>query len=290
MNKFYLIDKPIDFSSFDIIKILRKKLNIKKIGHTWTLDPLATWCLLVATWNYTKLIHFLEKDTKEYEFNIRLDWKTESFDLWTEIEYISDQDKQKAEQDISIEKINKILEQKFTWTIIQIPPKYSALKINWKRACDLMREWKNVTIKSREVNIYNIEIINYNYPDILLKAKVSAWTYIRSIASDLWNILWTWGYITKLIRTKIWNIDLKNAQQLDDFDNDNSLNEKNIFNNSIFISLEQKYLDELNNWKVINKKFNFEINTNLFIYKDNKITNIVKYNGIELKQIRRIII
>ena len=74
MNRFYLIDKPLNVTSFDVIRILRKKLNIRKMWHTWTLDPLATGGLLIATWNYTKLIPYFDKDTKQYEFDINLDW------------------------------------------------------------------------------------------------------------------------------------------------------------------------------------------------------------------------
>jgi tRNA pseudouridine55 synthase len=79
---FYLIDKPINFTSFDVISVLRWKLQIKKIWHTGTLDPLATGCLLVASWNDTKLIPYFEKDKKEYFFKANFNWKSASYDLW----------------------------------------------------------------------------------------------------------------------------------------------------------------------------------------------------------------
>ena len=105
MNAFYLIDKPLGITSFDVIRILRKKLNIKRIWHTWTLDPLATWGLLIATWNYTKLIPFFEKDNKTYEFEISFDWVSDSYDLWTEVRYLSEKEKKYFSWEITNEKI-----------------------------------------------------------------------------------------------------------------------------------------------------------------------------------------
>ena len=93
MNAFFLIDKSLNITSFDVIRILRKKLNIKKIWHTWTLDPLATGGLLIAVWNYTKLIPYFEKDSKTYEFEVSFDGETDSFDLWTEVAYLTEEEK-----------------------------------------------------------------------------------------------------------------------------------------------------------------------------------------------------
>lgn len=118
---------------------LRKKLGIKKIGHTGTLDPLATGCLLVATGNYTKLIPYFEKDTKEYECTILLDGVSDSYDIDTPVTHISDSQKKSFSKSISRENIQKILEKHFTGEIEQIPPAYSALKIGGKKAVDLVR-------------------------------------------------------------------------------------------------------------------------------------------------------
>jgi tRNA pseudouridine55 synthase len=288
MNKFYLIDKPLDVSSFDVIRILRKKLNTRKMWHTWTLDPLATGGLLVAVWNYTKLIPYFEKDTKEYEFTLNLDWETDSYDLAEEIRYISEDLKIKYKKTITKESIEKLLESNFTWNITQIPPKYSALKIDGKRACDLMREWKDVDIKSREVTIFNIEILNFNYPELSLKATVSAGTYIRSIASDLWNILWTWAYITKLRRTKIWALDISLSQNLDNFNENLDLDIKELFKNKDFVSLDKNILDKINHWLKVEWNFDFTIWEDLFVCSDNNVTNIVWYNWKTLIPKRRI--
>lgn len=288
MDKFYLIDKPIWITSFDVLRKLKKIINIKKMWHTWTLDPLASGLLLVWVWNYTKLIPFFEKDIKEYEFKINLNWNTPSFDIETEIDYIS-LDKQKYFlKNLKIWDIEDILNKNFTWKINQLPPKYSALKINWKKAFDLVREWIEFELKSREVSIYNIEIISYNYPEIHLKALVSAWTYIRAIARDLGELLQTWWYITFLRRTKIWNLDLSLSQTLDNFLSINFLKEENIFDKSKFLKLEENELFELNNWRVI-KKIDFIGEDWIYFVKNERdITNIIEKEGLIIKPLRKI--
>ncbi len=289
MNKFYLLDKWLDFSSFDVIRVLRKTLNIRKMWHTGTLDPLATGGLLIATWNYTKLIPYFEKDKKTYEFTINLDWTTDSFDLAEKINFLDIVLQKKYKKELTKEKIEQVLKEKFTWTITQIPPKYSALKINWKRACDLVREWKEVEMKTREISILNIKILNYNYPSLSLIAEVTAWTYIRSIADDLWSILWTGWYITKLRRTKIGSIDIALWQTLDEFELNKHLDIKELFKNKEFISLNDDILEKINNWLKIKGDFEYKIWEDLFVCNENnEVTNIVVYDWKILSAKRKI--
>ena len=288
MNRFYLIDKPLNVTSFDVIRILRKKLNTRKMWHTWTLDPLATGGLLIAVWNYTKLIPYFEKDTKEYEFSVRFDWVSESFDLWTEVEFISEENQKKAENSITKEKIEELLKKIFTWTIFQVPPKYSALKLWWKKALERIKAWESFEMKKREVTISSIELLDYKYPEASFRTTVSAGTYIRSIAFDLWELLWTWWYVTKLRRTKIWKLDIKLWQDLDDFDESKSLDLTELFKNKEFISLDEEVLVKINNWLKIKWKFPYKIWEDLFVSIENEVTNIVYYDGEELKAKRKI--
>ena len=289
MNRFYLIDKAIDYSSFDVIRVLRKTLNTRKMWHTGTLDPLATGGLLIATWNYTKLIPYFEKDKKTYEFTINLDWVTDSFDLAEEIQFLDKDLQEKYKKDLTKEKIQKVLEEKFNWKITQLPPKYSALKINGKKACDLVREWKEVEMNTREITIFNIEILAYNYPSLSLRAEVSAWTYIRSIASDLWSILWTGWYITKLRRTKIGDLDISLSQDLDNFDESKYLDINKLFKNKEFITLDTDILKKINNGLKVEGKFDYKVWEDLFVYNElGEVTNIVNYDGRILKAIRKI--
>jgi len=288
MNRFYLIDKPLNVTSFDVIRILRKKLNTRKMWHTWTLDPLATGGLLIAVWNYTKLIPYFEKDTKEYEFSVRFDWVSESFDLWTEVEFISEENQKKAENSITKEKIEELLKKIFTWTIFQVPPKYSALKLWWKKALERIKAWEDFEMKKREVTISSIELLDYKYPEASFRTTVSAGTYIRSIAFDLWELLWTWWYVTKLRRTKIWKLDIKLWQDLDNFDESKSLDLTELFKNKEFISLDEEVLVKINNWLKIKWKFPYKIWEDLFVSIENEVTNIVYYDGEELKAKRKI--
>lgn len=285
---FYLIDKPLNFTSFDIVKICKKKLNEKRIGHTGTLDPLASGLLLVAEWNYTKLIPYFEKDIKEYEFTIWLDWITETADLEKEVIKISVEEQENFKKTLSKEFIENILKEKFTGTITQIPPKYSAVKINWQRAYDLVRNDMDFEMKTREITIHKIEIISYSYPDLFLKATVSAGTYIRSIAVDLWEIIWTWWYIKTLRRTSIWHLWLDKAISIDDLEKWVSLNDKDLFPNNLFIELWDEDLKAINNWWFIENNLSLEEWKDYFVLQNWLISNIVKLEDNLIKPVRKI--
>ncbi len=288
MNKFYLIDKPLDITSFDVIRILRKKLNTSKMWHTGTLDPLATGGLLIAIWNYTKLIPYFEKDTKEYEFSVNFDWESDSFDMWTEIRYISKEAQNKAKENITKEKIQELLNQNFNWKINQLPPKYSALKLWGKKALDRIKAGEDFEMKTREVNILEIELLDYLYPTAAFKAVVSAWTYIRSIAYDLWILFWTWWYISKLRRTKIWALNIIDSQTLDLFDYSKNLDIKKLFSNKIFITLGDDILEKINHWLKVYWIFDYEIWVDLFVYSWDEVINIVEYDWERLIAKRKI--
>ena len=289
INRFYLIDKPIGITSFDVLKKLRKHLNIKKMWHTGTLDPLATGALLVAIWNYTKLIPYFEKDIKEYIFKIWLDWVTESFDIEKPVEYITKEKSNNLKKTLNKEKILSIIKEKFTWSIEQMPPKYSAIKIWWKKALDMIRKGEEFEMKTRKIIIHSIDLLEFNYPDLTLKALVSAWTYVRSIASDLGKIIWSWGYIKELRRTKIGNLDLSNSMKLDNFNEGNFLNMENLFWEDKFIEVDYEVLSKLDNWLSVKKDLDFDENKDFFIKNEGFITNVVLYNNWFLVPKRKIL-
>lgn len=291
MEGFLLIDKPLWITSFDVLRQLKKKLNMKKMWHTWTLDPLASGCLLVALWNYTKLIPYFEKDYKEYEFTINLDWYSESFDLWTDVVFLSQEKKDYYKNTLTLEHIQEIIDNSFTWKINQMPPKYSALKIWWKKAIDMVRNGVEFDLKSRDVVIDNINILDFSYPQLKIRAFVSAGTYIRSIASDLWEILWTWWYISYLRRTKIWHLDISASITLDDISDIKTcfLNEEIIFNKNTFITLDDYLLDKINNWIKQTANLDLEENIDYFVLnKTKKVTNIIQYSQWKIIPIRKI--
>ena len=288
MNNFYLIDKPIWKSSFDIIRQLRRDLQIKKMWHTGTLDPLASWCLLVATWWYTKLIPYLEKDEKEYEFDVMLDGETDSFDFGEPVRYIDRELFKKKKKEITREKIEGILKENFSWIITQIPPKYSAIKVDGKRAYALAREWKQVKISPREVEIQYIELWEFVYPKCCLRACVSAWTYIRSIAAELWSILGSGWYISRLRRTKIWTLSIDEGGTLENL---SSLSVEKVLSGSIFIGGDDHMRKLLNDWRRVKYcNHSLSISQKHIFVKNNEggITHIVCYDWEFLHPIRKI--
>ncbi|PID87325.1 tRNA pseudouridine(55) synthase TruB [Candidatus Gracilibacteria bacterium] len=289
MNYFFLIDKPIGITSFDVIRKLRKKLNIKKMGHTGTLDPLATGGLLIATGVYTKLIPYFEKDTKEYEFSVKFDGKTDSFDLATEVNFLDEKTLEKAKKTITKEYLEDILKNKFTGKIKQLPPKYSALKISGKKAVDLVREGKEVELKKRECEIFSIKIIDFSFPLVSFKAKVSAGTYIRSIAAELGEELKTGGYVTNLRRSKIGNLDISLSTNLESLEKTNSLFVTKLFPKDYFITLPDNTLEKINNGLPVFGDFDFKIGKNLFVFDGKQITNVVFYDGEKLLAKRKIV-
>lgn len=209
---FYLVNKPKGKSSFYALKQFRKILGIKKIGHVGTLDPLASGLLLVATGHSTKLIPLLEGQNKTYVFTMRLDGTTESLDLGTEVMPLNEDILSNAQKTVTKKGIEELIKAKFTGEIEQIPPAYSAIWIDGKRAYDLARKWLEVALKSRKTTIFAIKLLQFSFPEVTLQATVSSGTYIRSIARDIWTELWLGGYITDLQRTELGNLELENPK------------------------------------------------------------------------------
>ncbi|MCP4523568.1 MAG: tRNA pseudouridine(55) synthase TruB [Candidatus Gracilibacteria bacterium] len=288
MKAFYLIDKPIGFTSFDVLRKLKKHLNIRKMGHTGTLDPLATGALLVAVGDYTKLIPYFEKDTKEYEFTISLDGETDSFDSETDVRYISPAEQQKYKSELTQDALEGMIEENFTGDIEQVPPKYSALKINGKKALDRVRAGEEFEMKKRASTISKIEILSYEYPNLTLRATVTAGTYIRSIAHDLGEIVGTGGYITYLRRTKIGTLDIAKSQTLSEFDEDQKMLFTDLFKNKTTITLKEEVLSKINNGLTVQlEDFPYQ-DGEYFVGNAHDITNIVIYKKPILKAKRKI--
>ncbi len=290
MHAFYLIDKPEWITSFGVLRELRKKLGIKKMWHTGTLDPLATGLLLVAVWSYTRLIPYFEKDTKTYTCTIWLDGESDSYDIDTPVRYISDEQKTELKNTLSQEKLQKILEENFLWEIEQIPPKYSALKIWGKKAIDLVREWKEVTMKKRKATVHSIKILSFSFPDIELEISVSAGTYIRSIAADLWSIIWSGWYIKTLRRTQVWKLSVSDAQILDDFDATEVVTPENLFGAQKMIQFDDNMIRRLGDGLVTTGEFDMELDKDYLVKNWDFITNVVRYNWSELIPVKKLAI
>lgn len=215
-----LIDKPKNFTSHDVIAKLRKITGIKKIGHAGTLDPNATGLLICAiTREYTKQLENLTKNTKKtYIAEITLGEERDTLDSEGQI---TSQNSLRP----NMEQVKKALE-KFKGEISQVPPIYSALKIDGKKAYELARRGKNVEMKSRKITIYKNKLISYKYPVLELELEVSAGTYIRSIARDIGKELGAGAYLSNLRRTKIGEYNVTAAIELEDLTSDNWQNKQ----------------------------------------------------------------
>ncbi len=286
---FLLIDKSLGITSFDVIRSLRKSTNIKKIGHTGTLDPLATGALLVAFWNYTKLIPYFEKDSKEYEFELSLEGTTDSLDAETDLIPANPDIFSQLKKTLTKDQILKILEEKFHWEIEQIPPKYSALKIGWRKAVDLVRAGKteDFEMKKRKITIHDIELLDFSFPKIMLRATVSAGTYIRTIAWDFWDIVWTWAHVTKLRRTKIWRLDVTHAINTDDTQLSDPLDIYDLFSKEKFITLPEDIVTRLNHGQRVRNDMNYT-SWEFFLESEGVITHVIEVDEHLLKMKRKI--
>ncbi|MBL4625001.1 MAG: tRNA pseudouridine(55) synthase TruB [Flavobacteriales bacterium] len=211
-----LINKPLEWTSFDVVNKLRyqlkRKLNVKKlkVGHAGTLDPLATGLLIICTGKSTKQIDTIQAQEKEYTGVITLGGTTPSYDLETEVDQTFDY------AGITEEEILKTA-QSFIGESEQMPPIFSAKKINGKKAYDLARKGKEVKLNPRSIVISLFEIEKIELPDVYFKITCSKGTYIRSIAFDFGQKLDNGGHLSKLCRTKIGDYNLENAFEIEQF-------------------------------------------------------------------------
>ena len=213
-GKMLLVDKPLTWTSFDVVKYIRKSLVSKfkikriKVGHAGTLDPLATGLLIICIGKQTKQISIYQNLSKTYTGKFKLGETTPSYDAETEVNKSFNYDHIK-ENDI----IN--LSQKFTGKLMQKPPIFSALKKNGKRMYEYARENKKIEIQEREINIYEFEIIKFTDPYIEFKITCSKGTYIRSIANDFGKKLNSGSYLYELRRINIGEFSVLNALQIE---------------------------------------------------------------------------
>lgn len=211
-----LIDKPLNWTSFDVVNKLRykisKKVGVKriKIGHAGTLDPLATGLLIICTGKMTKQIDTFQAQEKEYTGSLMVGSTTPSYDLETEVQFFADYQQITKEEIIAKTKL-------FIGTINQKPPIFSAIKVNGKPLYQSARKGQDVEIPTKQVRIDDFDITNIDLPKIDFRVKCSKGTYIRSLANDFGQVLNVGAYLSSLQRTKIGDYSLENAYQLEDF-------------------------------------------------------------------------
>lgn len=212
MDGILLIDKPAGWTSHDVVarvrSLLKKEAGHKvKVGHTGTLDPFATGLLVLVTGSYTKRAGEFSKLDKVYEAELTLGATSSTGDLEGEISKKSTHRPGRAEVDSVLNK--------FIGEIEQVPPAFSAIKVDGQRAYKLARQGKEVEIEPRKIKIYGISDVKYDYPKLSFTCEVSSGTYIRSLAADIGESLGTGAYLSALRRTQVGELDIKDAIGLD---------------------------------------------------------------------------
>lgn len=210
-GKVLLIDKPLGWTSFDVVRKLRHLIRIKKIGHAGTLDPLATGLLIVCTGKFTKRIQEFMAQEKEYTGTITLGATTPTFDLESEPRDHADV------SGITLAQV-QVAAQQFIGPIQQIPPAHSAIKVNGKRVYELARKGQVVTLEPRSITIHAFDIVRYEDALVHFRVVCSTGTYIRSLANDLGAALGCGAYLSALRRTRIGTFDAADAQTPEAFE------------------------------------------------------------------------
>jgi tRNA pseudouridine55 synthase len=204
---FLLVNKPVDWTSHDVVAFLRSKLKIKKIGHAGTLDPFATGLLIVGVGREaTKRLDEFKSMKKEYIAKIKLGETSNTDDCTGEIKKSPQEIKTPEEKEI------KEILQKFIGKQLQIPPMFSAKKVNGQKLYDLARKGIEIERKPAEIEIYQIELINYHWPFLEIKIQCSTGTYIRTLAHDIGEKIGCGAYCEELTRTKIGEYSLSDAK------------------------------------------------------------------------------
>ena len=249
INGIIVINKPKEYTSHDVVAKVKKILNIKKVGHTGTLDPNATGVLPLLLNTGTKLSKYLIEHDKEYEVTLELGIKTDTADI---------EGNEIKKEEINWEKLNDIEEtlNTFLGEQTQIPPIYSAIKVNGKKLYEYARSGQNINIEPRNIQIYKIELqkIDKEKNEINFRVHCSKGTYIRSLCEDIAQRLGTIGYMKELTRTKVGNFTISEAVKIEEIENNKEqiIKEKLIsiekfFESKESIKLNKKQLDKFLN-------------------------------------------
>ena len=278
MFGFLNVYKPKGKTSHDVVAILRRVTKIKQIGHTGTLDPFAEGVLPICIGKATRLIEYL-KDDKAYMGTVQLGKSTTTYDIEGEAVNISD-------KKVSSEEIEAALNS-FRGDIEQLPPVYSAIKVNGKKLYEYAREGKNVKIEPRRVNISELKILNYDTENRQLELYIacSKGTYIRSIANDLGEKLGTYGHLIKLVRVQAGDFGINESVRLEDLETKEQVEQKLIYPLEYLdypkYELSQKELEKVSHGMSISS-INQE-NGTVILIKENKLIAVGENNNNTIK-------
>ena len=201
-----VVDKPIGMTSHDVVQIIRKGTNIRRAGHTGTLDPRASGVLVILVGPAVRLSEYVSASDKRYQAVIQLGTTTDTFDADGRV-------LSTTAVDISEKQFNDVL-QSFVGEIQQVPPPYSAVKVKGKKAYELAREGEEVDLEPRMINVYNLELLEWAPPEAVIDVYCSSGTYVRSLAHDLGEKLGCGAHLIGLRRTKSGRFTLRDAVPL----------------------------------------------------------------------------
>ena len=253
MNGILVVNKPVDYTSRDVVNKIGGILKTKKVGHTGTLDPIATGVLVVCIGNTTKLCELLTSEYKEYIATIKLGIKTDTLDTTGTI--IEEKD-----HNVSEKQIKEVLNT-FLGTSIQTTPIYSAVKVNGKKLYEYARQGIEVELPKREINITNIELLSYKDDEIVFKTTVSKGTYIRALIDDICTKLNTIGTMSNLQRTKQGNFSIEDSYSIEDIQEGNYklLSIEEALTNLEQVTINEELYNQVKNGSIIDKTFENDI-------------------------------
>ncbi len=211
MSGIIIVDKPKDFTSRDVVNIISRELHEKKVGHTGTLDPLATGVLVICVGKYTKLVDMLSSLDKEYIAEVKLGLLTDTLDITGNVLKSEEVHLTKME----ILKAFSI----FTGEYLMEVPKYSAIKVNGKKLYEYAREGIDVKLPVKKVHVYELELLSFYHDTISFRTRVKKGTYIRSLIRDIMKYMGVAGTMSNLIRIKQGNFKIEDACSIDDIKN-----------------------------------------------------------------------
>ena len=277
MDGILLLNKEIGYSSFQYINKAKRIINASKVGHSGTLDPFASGLLIVTVNKATKVNQFIESLSKEYIATLKLGIKTDTLDL--EGNVIDRKEVPILNEELIINTLNK-----FKGKIKQIPPMYSAIKVDGKRLYDLARVGIEIERKEREIEIYDIELLSFSNDEISFRVSCSKGTYIRTLGEQISEELNTYGHLISLTRTKGGNFKVEDAYKLDELDNFKLIDTIEALSHFKKLKLNDEMIQRVKNGHKL--KFNIEEDEVLIVDKDNIIIAIYEKDGIIYKSKR----
>ena len=276
-SNFYFINKPKTWTSQDLCAKFKKIYNLDKVGHSGTLDPNAEGAMLIATNKYTKLFDYISNKDKTYIVKSLFGYDSETLDIDSECKKIHDINLNRIKDQFT-EAVNNMIGES-----LQIPPKYSAIKVKGRRLYKYAREGKEVEIPKRKIHVKEIEILNLDNDKAEMKIKVSEGTYIRSLISDIGKEINTFGIVSELKRISIGNLDVNHKSYINDIKTLNPKSTPNPLSQNEIIDLpilhvSEKDLIYIKNGELLKNEFFKTKETYILEYEGTVVATYVPFN------------